>query len=638
MGVKALTHQDDGTEIVIPLSSEDWRFWVSAGRTRNWMLRDPLIDWLQIYGKSRNFMPSQELPGYDRNLGFVEFIFEKGREFEAAILRLLQGRYEVAILAADYRDIQSLQMAEETFSAMQEGVPIIHQGVLWDAQNRNYGAPDFLVRSDMLREMFPDEISEAEAGIAAPDLGNEGWHYCVVDTKFTTLHLNASGSEVANDGSAPAYKAQLYIYNRMLGRLQGFEPPASFLLGRGWQQTRGGTTYRGKSAFERLGPVPQSGIVANRVPIADEVGRALQWIRRVREEGGAWHLLPEPSVPELYPNMSNSDDGDMNVDVSSAEIEPGINSEERHYDWVGVKKWLAEELKELTQLWRVGPGGRAAAHVAGIRRWDDQGMTPEVVGINGPTQRPVLEQILAVNTDGGPLVRPIHIENTRAEWHHCPLVEFYADFEFCSDLNDDFSSVPERGGQPLIFMIGCGHLEDGEWQFQSFVAELLSEEEELRIIREWIDYMSAVRDRLDPGDVHPRIMHWSHAEVTAIENAYNSARNRHGDSANWPQQLGWYDFLQNVMRKEPVVVRGAMGYGLKAVATAMRANGLIETGWDDSQVDGLGAMVGAWRCDAKARAEDVPMSELDLMDEIIRYNEVDCRVMMEIVRYLRMHH
>ena len=315
MGIKALTHRDVGTEIVVPLSTEDWRSWVSAGRTRNWMLRDPLIDWLQLYGKSRNFMSSQELPDYDRNLDFLEFIFEKGREFEASILRLIQGRYEVAILANDYRDIQSLQKAEATFAAMQEGVPVIHQGVLWDAQNRNYGAPDFLVRSDVLREMFPEDITEAEAGIASPNLGNDVWHYRVVDTKFTTLHLNASGSEVANDGSAPAYKAQLYIYNRMLGRLQGFEPPASFLLGRGWQQTRGGTTYRGNSAFGRLGLVPQSGTVANGVPIAEEVERALQWIRRVREEGGAWHLLPEPSVPELYPNMSNSDDGDMNLDL-----------------------------------------------------------------------------------------------------------------------------------------------------------------------------------------------------------------------------------------------------------------------------------------------------------------------------------
>ena len=637
MGIRALTHRDDGTEIQVPLSTEDWQSWVSAGRTRNWMLRDPLLDWLQLYGKSRNFVPSQELSGYDRNLDFLEFIFEKGREFESGILHLLEDRYQVVILAADYKDIRSLPKAEETFAAMQAGGSVIHQGVLWDAHNLNYGAPDFLIRSDVLWEMFPEQLTETEASVSAPDLGDEGWHYRVVDTKFTTLHLNASGSEVGNDGSAPAYKAQLYIYNRMLGRLQGFEPPASFLLGRGWQQRRGGETYRGSSAFERLGPVPQSGTVANGVPIATKVEHALQWVRRVRQEGDAWQLSPEPSVPELYPNMSNSDDGDMNLNASTAELEPGVDPEEAHYDWVGAKKWLASELKELTQLWRVGPGGRSAAQSAGFLRWDDQGLTPEAVGINGASQRPVLEQIIAVNSDGGPPIRPARIERTRAEWHDCPLVEFYVDFEFCSDLNDDFMGLPERGGQPLIFMIGCGHLEDGEWQFRSFVAELLSEEEELRIIQEWVYHMSVVRDRLDPGDAQPRIMHWSHAEVTAIENAYNSARNRHGEHADWPQ-LGWYDFLQNVMRKEPIAVRGAMGFGLKAVANAMRANGLIETGWEDSQVDGLGAMVGAWRCDALARGNGVPMAEIDLMDEIISYNEVDCRVMMEIIRYLRRHH
>ena len=207
MGIKALTHRDDGTEIVVPLSTEDWRPWVSAGRTRNWMLRDPLLDWLQLYGKSRNFVPSQELSDYDRNLDFLEFIFEKGKDFEAGILRLLQRHYQVDILAADYREILSLRKAEETFAAMQSGVPVIHQGVLWDAHNRNYGAPDFLVRSDVLREMFPEQLTKTEASLSAPDLGNQGWHYRVVDTKFTTLHLNANG-EVGNDGSGPAYKAQ----------------------------------------------------------------------------------------------------------------------------------------------------------------------------------------------------------------------------------------------------------------------------------------------------------------------------------------------------------------------------------------------------------------------------------------------
>ena len=55
-------------------------------------------------------------------------------------------------------------------------------------------------------------------------------------------------------------------------------------------------------------------------------------------------------------------------------------------------------------------------------------------------------------------------------------------------------------------------------------------------------------------------------------------------------------------------------------------------------IDGLGAMVGAWRCDEEAKEQAVPMGQLPLMNEIAHYNEVDCKVMMEIVCYLRASH
>ena len=92
------------------------------------------------------------------------------------------------------------------------------------------------------------------------------------------------------------------------------------------------------------------------------------------------------------------------------------------------------------------------------------------------------------------------------------------------------------------------------------------------------------------------------------------------------------------MPAEPVVVRGALSFGLKAFAKAMHFNGLIETSWGDSQLDGLGTMVGAWACDEEARREDVALGETELMREIVRYNEIDCRVMEEIVHHLRANH
>ena len=637
MSIEAITHRDDGTTIDIPHSFKDWEVWVSAGRTRNWMMQDPLLDWLQLYGKSHDYLPKEGLEGYNEDLDFIKFIFERGNEFEAGILRLLQRDHEVATIANRYEEIRSLDKARETFEALKAGIPIVYQGVLWDAQTLTYGSPDFLVRSDILRGLFPDSISEEEASFPARDLGGGDWHYLVVDTKFTTLHLNSRGNELANGGSAPAYKAQLYVYNRMLGRLQGFEPPRSHLLGRGWELRRGSETRRGPNAMELLGPIPQAGTVANGALIADTVEDALRWVRRVRTEGRDWQVLPRPSVPELYPNMSNVDDAGMMLEVAAWELEPGFESDESEARWVGVKKWLAGELKELTLLWQVGVAKRNAAHAAGIFRWNESGVTPDSLEVTGATLAPTLADLLAVNTTDGPPVRPTHIVKTRDEWHPSPSLEFYVDFEFCSDLNDDFSQLPDKGGQPLIFMVGCGHLENAEWCFRSFVVHCLNEEEELRVIREWIEHMSEVRGRLDPDNTTPRLIHWSNAEVSVLESAYNSARTRHGENADWPI-LGWYDFLMGVMREEPVVIRGALGFGLKAVANAMHTQGLIETSWVDSPVDGLGAMVGAWRCDLAARNQGISMSELPLMKEIARYNEIDCKVMMEIVRYLRNGH
>jgi predicted RecB family nuclease len=46
-------------------------------------------------------------------------------------------------------------------------------------------------------------------------------------------------------------------------------------------------------------------------------------------------------------------------------------------------------------------------------------------------------------------------------------------------------------------------------------------------------------------------------------------------------------------------------------------------------------MVGAWWCAREAAAAGIRMTDLELMREIGRYNEVDCRTMAEIVRWLR---
>ena len=607
MGIDALFRADDG-EQRLPTSAQDWEEWVSATRTRNYILGDPILDWLDLYGADKGFKRDDEQPTYDPRTDFSPFIFAQGKRFEQAVMAHIGNSRPITTISTGPEAARNRAKAEETFSSMAKGAEIIYQGVLWDAQNRLYGIPDMLVRSDVLISLFPGALTPSQAATPAPHLPGAKWHYRVVDVKFRMLDLLVGG-DLDNGGSAPAYKLQLFIYNRALGKLQGYTAPQSYLLGRGWTQGDG----RGFSCMDRLAPIPQNGTLAAKRPIAEGVEAATAWIRRVRNEGSAWVLLPSPSTPELYPNNGNTEDG----------------------PWHNAKKQITADLKDLTLLWQVGVPARSKGHAAGIYQWTDQRVTPEILGITSEKRAKTLSAILRINTETtGDPIQPAHIEAARDEWHSRPALEFYVDFETVSDLADDFSLIPKRHGQPLIFMIGCGHLEAGKWQFRCFVANSLAEADEANIIDQWLAYMESIKvSLLPPAAPPPKLIHWSPAEVSNFETAYNAAKTRH-PSADWPV-LPWFDFLQKVIREEPVVTRGAMAFGLKAVAKAMYGHGVIDTIWGDGPTDGLGAMVGAWWCNLEATRTATAMPALPLMQEIVAYNEVDCKVMMEVVRYLR---
>ena len=46
-------------------------------------------------------------------------------------------------------------------------------------------------------------------------------------------------------------------------------------------------------------------------------------------------------------------------------------------------------------------------------------------------------------------------------------------------------------------------------------------------------------------------------------------------------------------------------------------------------------MAGAWNAEVEAKRKGVALAATEVMGEIARYNEVDCRVMAEILDYLR---
>ena len=96
--------------------------------------------------------------------------------------------------------------------------------------------------------------------------------------------------------------------------------------------------------------------------------------------------------------------------------------------------------------------------------------------------------------------------------------------------------------------------------------------------------------------------------------------------------------LYHLFRKEPVTVKGALNFSLKSIAKALNAHKIIKTNWDSTNPcsNGLNAMLLAHKAYKEASGS---LDETNvIMHNIIHYNMVDCKVLWEIITYLRDNH
>lgn len=615
----------------------DWEKWISATSTRNYLLHDPLIDWLSYHSQVLAFKRpkytqkvSKAITGRSQN-NFNEFIMDQGKKFEAKFIEYLYSKHgkDIIIDIGGDDNSRSEEKVQQTLNAMNRGIPVIHSGVLHNTDNLTYGVPDLLIRSDWIREIIGTCPIERKAEkISASGLRSvynpekrPKYHYRVIDIKFTTLYLRADGFHLLNAGSIPAWKGQLWIYNKALAKLQGYEPPQAYILGRKWTFTTKGETFRGNSCVERLGVIDFMDVDKDTVTKTKD---AIAWVKDMRENGGSWDVLGTPlKRKELYPNMSNSHD----------------------YPWRAVKEMIADDIDEITNLWMCGVKNREKAHSAKIYRWTDPGCTTDILGINGPKIKRVLDVIISFNKDTSDAkMTPEYIANNDQNWHHRQLLEFYVDFEYMNDVMSESSNMPIVETSSIIFMIGAGYFDPftHAWIYKSFYVDKLALNEELRICTEFSEYVRRESEWWECPN--PLLIHWSPAEKWQ----WAGASDRHDgiervwipskDKCDEDVDPRWFDLLQ-VFKNEPIVIKGCLGFSLKEVAGAFAKLGLIESKWDqDGCTSGTGAMLAAFKASRDATARGLRLRDMPQIQDIVKYNEIDCRVVGEIIKYLRENH
>jgi hypothetical protein len=562
----------------------NWNEWLGASSTRNYFLDDPLIDWLKEYNvKDINDIPNKKEFNYSNhvkksnitNNNFRDYIMNEGVNFEHKIMNILKSekRFEIVQISDNYQS-KNKDLFEKTLNYMKKGVDIIYQGILHDNKNKLYGSPDILIRNDIINKFVGYDIYDNNE--SSTKLNTE-WHYVVIDIKNSIIHLKSDSKNIINDGSVPAYKAQLYVYTKILNEIQGTNINKSFILGKKYTWNSKGVQYEELECCKKLGIIDYE-IYDNWV--IDKFEKCKKWILDMREKGLNWSINP-PSRKELYPNMKN----DLEIEYNN------------------VKKQIAEKYYEITDIYYCNFEKRINVHDKGILGWNDSRCNSSSLGFNPGIVSKRVDAILNVNRSKD-FIRPEKIEN--GKWRTCFLSdkEYFLDFETINSAVGNYDD--------FIFMIGVGYIEDNNWIYRSFVEKDLKEESEKEILTKFLNYVD--RDGI--------FYHWSNVEKSIYEkkmNKYNLKDIKFNDLNKF--------FVDNL-----IVVRGCLNWSLKNIAKKMYEYGFIKTNWnDDACKDGLTAMLLAY----KIYNDGIDKKNFE---SIIKYNEIDCKVMYEILNYLRINH
>jgi hypothetical protein len=603
---------DDEDENIVskkPTVDDEWIDMVSASAVRNYLLNDPLIDYLKEYSiHNVSTCPTK----ITNNNTFTNFIMKSGIEFENELINILKKNHKI-VKVAEYFQSRNKAKFNETIKLMKSGTPIIYQAVLHNYDNKTFGLPDLLVRSDYINTLMGYQvIDDTEATMRSPNLDVD-WHYKVIDIKHSNIPLRSDGVHILNSESIPAYKGQLYIYTIALNKVLGIDIKKAFIWGKKYTWESKKNKYEITDFLNKLGTIDYDNIDSD---YGEQTSKAIEWIKTIRNEGANWSLIPLPTRNELFPNMKNEKDGMFHK----------------------IKSDLSNKIKEITSVVYCGIKQRNFAHAKHVYKWTDTKCTAKNMGFNKGKQSTIVDAVLNINRQNVDIIRPSNIQWDKQNWKYKDnkTVEFYIDFE---TLNSNFGSIIKEGiisydNNQFIFMIGVGYVKKGVWTFKNFVMKDKLPINEILMFEQFYDYIDNVLKKERKSSA--KFYHWSGAEPIAYTRFKQRNPIVNFRDNNWQ----FYDLYQ-VFLSEPIVVKGALNFSLKTIAKALKSHNLIESSWDQYSpcANGLSAMILANKLyeSPAYRNENEDITLDTTMKEIMNYNEIDCKVMYEIHDLIKNH-
>jgi len=505
--------------------------WISASKTRNYILNDTILDIIGKKRKRSNFEQNNNKFYLDNDSDEM-LRMNLGNIFERDIIdQIIKKYYLHFIKISESYDAKNINKYNDTIIAMKKGIPIIHQAVLHNPEREEYGCVDLIIRSDWIEKMFNMKYSEESSK----------QYYVIVDIKFHKLQLNTDKMTVRNEGMIKVFKSQLCVYNNALGYMQGFLPKYAYILGSGWSMTKmeNGNiiTEKCNSAFDRCGIID---FTNKDIDIVSKTNEARKWLRELHENE---FDETNPKYNHNYPNMSNAND----------------------YSHKKRKSSIAEDNNELTLISYLTPKNRKIALESGINNYLHNDINGEKLGVSGKTEEIVMTLLKNQTNLEHPIMGKYKVMEQKQ-------IELFLDYEFFYNFNTCETT-------PYLCGIGIVNKDDNKWMFKNIILKDVSEESLKDMCLKTIEIINKYKI----NDDKIRIYTWSDTDRRILMEQckkYNLLEE--------VKDIEWIDGYKFCVQNR-INFKGAKSYGLKSIGNALNKHNLTSVNWKSNLSKSNGA-------------------------------------------------
>ena len=287
-------------------------FYCSVTSIKNWVLGDPLVDYLNFYGDK-----SVTRKSAFEECDFSSFIMDMGNKYETIVVDKLVEK--CILLGLSYTSVERSKGYHQTKDAISKNTDIIFQAQVKDWNRNIVGYPDIIVTKKAFLKLF--KISSQAAIYELSKIKDKD--YIVIDVKYSSIDVN-DGFIDEKTKYHRFIRAQISMYTN----IPKFKCGIGFIISKDLQtiETPIATYTNDKCLIE-------------------DYEKAIDWLMLLHKEGKEMTF----DKPYLYPNMNNVMDG----------------------HWREFKTELAIKLKEISLISGIGEVLRTKFHKEGIYSYDN---------------------------------------------------------------------------------------------------------------------------------------------------------------------------------------------------------------------------------------------------------------------------